>query len=261
VGNLLLRGMLVGLVAGLVCFVFLRIVGEPDVDRAIAFEEAQSAATAGPDAMSMPPDGHSHGAGAHEEELVSRPTQAGIGLLTAVVVYGTALGGLFSLVFAVVYGRWEPLGPRGTAALLAAAGFVALYLVPFFKYPPNPPAVGNPETIGARTGLFLAFLAISLAGMIAAQLLRGRLIASQGRWNASLSAGAAYLAGMVVVGWLMPAVNEMPESFPASTLWSFRIASLGGQAILWTVIGVGFGLLSHRVAARRPGARLDIAVV
>ena len=193
--------------------------------------------------------------------MVSRPTQAGIGLLTAVVVYGTSLGGLFALAFALVYGRWETLGPRGTAALLAAAGFVALYLVPFLKYPPNPPAVGNPETIGMRTSLYVAMLALSLAGMIAAIVLRRRLVPRQGRWNASLWAGTAYLVGMVVAGLLLPGIHEVPETFPATTLWSFRMASLGGQAVLWSGIGIGFGLLSHRVALREPGARLDVAVV
>ena len=149
-----------------------------------------------------------------DEELVSRGTQAGFGLLTAVVVYGTALGGLFSLAFALVYGRWEALGPRGTAALLAAVGFVSLYLVPFFKYPPNPPAVGNPDTIGMRTGLYVTLLALSLAGMIAAQVLRGRLAPRQGRWNASLWAGGAYLVGMVVVGLLLPAVQRGARHLP-----------------------------------------------
>ncbi len=38
VGNLLLRGMLVGVLAGLLAFGFARIFGEPQVDRAIAFE-------------------------------------------------------------------------------------------------------------------------------------------------------------------------------------------------------------------------------
>src|SRR5215831_4367012 len=37
-GTLLLRGMLIGIIAGLLCFSFLKIVGEPQVDRAIAFE-------------------------------------------------------------------------------------------------------------------------------------------------------------------------------------------------------------------------------
>ena len=37
-GTLLLRGMLIGIVAGLLCFSFLKIVGEPQTDQAIAFE-------------------------------------------------------------------------------------------------------------------------------------------------------------------------------------------------------------------------------
>ena len=68
-GNLLLRGMLVGLAASILCFVFLRIVGEPNIDRAIAFEEAESA-VAGHDHAATPaagneaaaePAGHDHG--------------------------------------------------------------------------------------------------------------------------------------------------------------------------------------------------------
>ncbi len=268
-GTLLLRGMLVGLVAGILCFIFLRTVGEPHVDRAIAFEAAESAAAASPDVATpaiteshdhaAQPAGHSHGD--EEMVLVSRSTQAGLGLITATTIYGAALGGLFSLAFAFVYGYWERLGPRSTAAVLAVVGFVAIYLVPFFKYPPNPPAVGNPDTIGIRTGLYVAMLAISLAGMIVAINLRGRLAPAHGRWNAALLAGAAYLVAMMVVGLLMPGINEVPETFPATTLWAFRIASIGGQAILWSVIGIGFGLLTHRVASRERGARLDAAVV
>ncbi len=39
VGKLLLRGMLVGLIAGILAFAFARVYGEPQVDKAIAFEE------------------------------------------------------------------------------------------------------------------------------------------------------------------------------------------------------------------------------
>ena len=38
VGALLMRGMLAGLVAGLLCFGFLKVYGEPQVDGAITFE-------------------------------------------------------------------------------------------------------------------------------------------------------------------------------------------------------------------------------
>jgi hypothetical protein len=44
VGNLLLRGILVGVFAGLLAFGFARIFGEPQVNRAIAFEDQMSQA-------------------------------------------------------------------------------------------------------------------------------------------------------------------------------------------------------------------------
>ena len=53
---------------------------------------------------------HDHGTA---EEPVSRDTQRGIGLLTATVVYGAALGGLFAIVFDLVYGRESVHGTRG----------------------------------------------------------------------------------------------------------------------------------------------------
>ena len=272
VGNLLLRGMLVGLVAAVACFIFLRIFGEPPVAQAIALEEAASVAVrdAAPDghdhALTEAPGhshaaaeapGHSHG---DAEALVSRTTQAGLGLFLAIGVFGAALGGLFAISFALVYGRWEALGPRGTSALLGLFGFISVCLTPFLKYPPNPPAVGSAETIGLRTGLYVAMVALSLAGMIAALALRGALVPKQGRWNASLIAGGAYLLAMIVVASLLPGVHEVPDSFPAPVLWSFRMASLGGHAVLWTVIALGFGLLSHRVARRLPGAPIGAAI-
>ena len=260
VGKLLLRGMLVGLVAGLLTFVFLKVVGEPQVDRAIAFESQLDAAKAKMAADEAKAQGRPAPAEAAVEAIVSRPTQAGIGLFTGVMVYGAAFGGLFALAFALVYGRLGNLGPRGTSAMLAGLGLVAVYIVPNLKYPANPPAVGDPETIGMRTGLYFALVALSLAAMIASALLRKRLVPSQGRWNASLWAGALYLVMMVVVAALLPEVNEVPEQFPAATLWSFRMASLGAQLVLWTTLGLLFGGLTQRVMVRQGVPRLDTAV-
>jgi hypothetical protein len=114
VGNLLLRGMLVGVFAGLLAFGFARIFGEPQVDRAIAFEDKMSQAKGE----------------ALEPELVSRETQAGLGLFTGVIVYSAAVGGLFSLVFVFVYGRVGRLGARTTAAVLALGGSLRSCLSP-----------------------------------------------------------------------------------------------------------------------------------
>ena len=114
-----------------------------------------------------------------------------IGLFTGVMMYNVAFGGLFALAFALSYGRMGDLGPRPTAAVLSIVGIVAVYIVPNLKYPANPPSVGDPATIGVRTELYFSMIAVSLAAMIAAGMLRLRLVARYGAWNAFLIAGAA----------------------------------------------------------------------
>jgi len=245
VGNLLLRGMLVGVFAGLLAFGFARIFGEPQVDRAIAFEDQMNKAKGE----------------APEPELVSRETQAGLGLFTGVIVYSTAVGGLFSLVFAFVYGRVGRLGPRATAALLALGGFVAIVLVPDLKYPANPPSVGNPETIGLRTELFFVLLVISVAALVLTVALARRLSARYGAWNATLIAGAAFVVVIAIVQYVLPEIDEVPEQFSAVVLWRFRVAALGIQVVLWTAIGLLFGVLAERSFAERFGQRLSVRAV
>ena len=235
VGTLLLRGMLVGLFAALLAFGFARVVAEPQVDRAISLEAAAPS-----EAMSHGDQHH------HEAEMFSRGTQAGVGLLTGLAVYGTAMGGLLALVFAFVHGRVSQIGPRGTSALIALGAFVAIVMVPGIKYPANPPAVGNGETIGMRTELFFMMLLLSVFALMLAVALARRLWASQGAWTALLVGAVAYVLAMVLVQRALPAINEVPDGFPADLLWNFRLAALGLQAILWAVIGLGFGALAER---------------
>ena len=67
---LLIRGMLVGILAGLLAFAFAWLVGEPQVDLAIAFETHM----------------HQLAGEAPEPELVSRAIQSTLGLLTGILV-------------------------------------------------------------------------------------------------------------------------------------------------------------------------------
>ncbi|NTF66408.1 CbtA family protein [Rhizobium rhizogenes] len=230
VGRLLLRGMLVGALAGIIIFIYARIFGEPLVDWAIGFEE-KAAQAAGE---------------ASEPEIVSRATQAGVGLLTGSLIYATAVGGLFALVFAFVYGRISSLGARGTAALLAIAAFVAISLIPDLKYPANPPAVGNPDTIGVRTELFFVMIVASIVGMIVAVGFGRRLVARYGSWNGVILAGIGYFVFIALIQYLLPPINEVPEQFSAIVLWQFRITSLGMHAILWATLGLAFGAWAER---------------
>ena len=230
VRSLLVRGMLVGLGAGVVAYLFGTVFGESSVNQAIAFESAQAAA---------------HGA-AEEPALVSRLVQSTIGLGTAALVYGVAFGGLFALAFAFAYGRLGRTGARTTAALLALSGFVTIGVVPFLIYPPNPPAVGNPDSIGRRTALYFLVIVIALGSALVAVYAGRRLAPRLGNWNATLVATGGFVVFLSVVSLLLPTINEVPEGFPATTLWHFRLASLGTQLATWTTIGLLFGGLTQR---------------
>ena len=227
---LLVRGMLSGLAAGLLALVFAYIVGEPLVVSAIDFESAAQAATG-----KTP-----------EPETVSRAVQSTIGLATAVVVYAVAFGGLFSLAFAVAYGRIGRLSARATAAVLALGGYLVVFVVPFLKYPANPPAVGNADTINQRSTLYLAMVVASVLLAIAAIYLGRRLTSRLGAWNAALVATAVFVVAVAVVQFLLPTIDEVPDTFPATVLWEFRVAALGTQLVMWATIGLLFGALVAR---------------
>jgi predicted cobalt transporter CbtA len=256
VRTLLVRGMLVGIVAGLLCFAFLKLYGEPQLEQAIAFEtQLDESKAASHNGMEMSHKEMSHKDMSKDEddesELVSRSVQAGLGLLTGVVVYSTAFGGLFALAFAFAYGRVAgPMSAQASSVLLAALGFVAVYLIPNLKYPANPPAVGDPQTIGMRTALYFTMMAISIAAMIAALGIKRSLVSRLGDWNGTLMVAAAYLVLVAIAGVLLPSFNEVPEGFPAAVLWNFRVASMGAQLIMWATLGLLFGALTQRALAR-----------
>jgi hypothetical protein len=244
VRTLLIRGMLTGILAGLLTFGFLKVYGEPQVDIAIAFEtQMDLAKEAAERAKGMTV--------VQEPELVSRPVQAGIGLFTGVMVYCTAFGGLFGLAFAYAYGRMPgTVAPQAVSLLLAAVCFVAIYVVPNLKYPANPPSIGDPATIKLRTGLYFSMIAISIAAMIGAFAFRRLLVGRFGDWNANFIVAGYYLVIVVAAGLLLPVINEVPAQFPAVVLWKFRMASLGAQFIMWTTLGVFFGISTERALVR-----------
>jgi predicted cobalt transporter CbtA len=246
VRKLLLLGMLSGLAAGLLAFGAARVIGEPQVDAAIAFESHLE---------------HELHHDAPAQQAVSRSLQSSAGLGTGALVAGVALGGIFALVFAVAYGRLGTSTARGTAAVLALLAFVAIVLVPGLKYPANPPSIGMQDTIGRRTTLYLIALAVSVLVMVLAIVARRHYETRLGAWNATILGGVGYV---VVVGTalvVLPGVNEVPQqaipgvvdavtdagvTFPPVVLWKFRVASYATQALLWTTIGLVFGWLAGR---------------
>ena len=235
--NLLVCGLVAGLCAGLVSTGFASLAGEPAIDAAIAYEDAH--APAGHDAAAAPVP-------------VSRALQKTGGLLTALAVDGVALGGIFALVFAFAYGRVGRASPRATAYWLAGAAFVVLFVVPFVKYPANPPSVGHPDTIGRRTALYATMFAISILAAIAAARLRPWLRERVDAHAATALPLLAYLGVVTAAGLALPGIHEVPADFPATTLWRFREASVGLQLTMWATVGTLFGFAAQRVMTGRP---------
>ena len=234
--TLLVCGLLAGFCGGLLATAFAEVAGEPSIQRAIDYEGARAAAAGETPAP----------------ELVPRDLQRSVGLITAAAVYGLAFGGLFALIFAAVYGRVAQASPARTALWLAAAAFLVIYLVPFLKYPANPPAVGNHDTIERRTGLYFLMLWISVFAGLGAVRLRAAVQKRRSATEATLLGGALYLLLVVGAGLVLPGVHEVPRNFPAETLWRFREASVGTQLVLWSTIGAVFAFGADRVMHGRP---------
>jgi hypothetical protein len=230
--TLLVRGMVTGVFAGLVALAFAAAFGEPQVAAAIRIEEARSAVgDAGP-------------------EPVSRGVQATIGLGIAVVVFGTAIGGVFGLAFGFVYGRLGRLGARATALTVAIAGLVAASLVPFLKYPANPPGVESTLAMGERTTLYFLMILIAVAAAIGALIVGRSLVARWGAWNGTIATVLGYAAVVGLAATLLPSAPAHLGDFPAELLWQFRITSLATQMLLWLALGLIFGALTDRAERR-----------
>ncbi|CAO5192563.1 putative cobalt transporter subunit (CbtA) [Frankia sp. AiPs1] len=269
------RGLGVGLVGGLLAFVFARIFAEPFIQDAIDYESGRDAAQ---DAL-----GHAAGLGHGHEgaEVFSRSVQRNIGVGVGMAAFGLAIGGLFVVVYLILSRRYPRIRPRVLAALLAGAGFVSLYLVPFAKYPANPPAIGHEETIGDRSALYVTMVAVSVVSLTLA-VFAGRWLAGRvGAWNASLLAAVVFLVLVGVAMALLPPLGHLASNkaeygtfatetpqplrdakgaivypgFPADVLFRFRFYSVISQLIMWLTIGFGFGALAERLAVAPVRAR------
>ncbi|MGH3146202.1 MAG: CbtA family protein, partial [Rubrobacter sp.] len=228
------RGLAAGLLAGLLAGMFAFVVGEPLLERAIGMEGS---------AHTHAQEGGNHAHGREEgEEIFSRPTQK-VGLFFATGLSGTFIGGLFGLAFAYFRGRLDAESDWGRSLSLAASIFAGAVLIPFLKYPANPPTVGDPSTIGARTAAYFAMVGLSLLSVLAAwhasRLLKGRGVSRPVR---QVAVGMGLVAVVAVLLVSLPAAAT-PGDFPAGLLWSFRLTSLGTQLVLWTSLGVVFGAL------------------
>jgi predicted cobalt transporter CbtA len=138
------------------------------------------------------------------------------------------------------------------------AGFAGVFLLPFLKYPANPPAVGDPDTIGRRTALYLLAVAWSVVatwgGWRAWRALRARGTPVHTAAPATL----AVWVGLAAAGLVALPTNPDPVNAPATLIWQFRLATLAGAATFWSVVGLVFGWLRVRGRPEVVVARVDV---
>lgn len=241
------RGLAAGLVAGVLAGLFALVVGEIPVREAIRLEEAAEATDPAHDPAASDPD--------DLDVPVSRSTQQAL-LPVATALVGTAFGGLFGVTYHLRRRRMVETDDWRAALKLSVGAWLALVLVPLLTYPPDPPAVGDPDAIGSRSAWYLAAIVAAIvvtAGVTSlARRWRARPWSDARRQTTVGITGAAAIGLLVLV---LPAGGSAGD-FPADVLWQFRLASVATQTLLWAGIGATFGLLTERATSSQ-----DVEVV
>ena len=159
------------------------------------------------------------------------------GEIVASTILGLSIGSLFGIVFA--YTRRSIPGSNNKKKALIVAGimWLVLFLMPALKYPANPPAVGDPDTIYYRQSLYVAFLAISgFSDLDSHSCIR--------RWE-TLNIKKAIIpiayAAIISGAYLAMPANPDPINAPMDLVMGFRITSAITISMFWGVLGVIFG--------------------
>lgn len=217
-----------GAIAGTILGVVNQIIVEPYIERAIQLE-MQNAEQSGELINPI-------------EFAAYRFWQKG-GEIAAGTILGLAIGSLFGIVFA--YGRGSVPGSSNIRKALFIAGimWLALFLVPALKYPANPPAVGDPETLYQRQGLYVAFIAISGSSMLGLAILY-RKVGDLKAKKAIIP--AVYAAIMTGAYFAMPA-NPDQINAPMDLVIGFRIVSALTITMFWGLLGVTLGAFWDRL--------------
>ena len=215
--------LLAGAIAGTILGVVNQVTVEPYIERAIELEMQNSAQS---------------GQAINSNEFTAyRFWQKG-GEIVAGTILGLSIGSLFGIVFAYTRNSIPGSNNKKKALIIAGIMWFVLFLMPALKYPANPPAVGDPETIYYRQILYVAFLAISGFSALGLALLYRKM----GPLNSQkvVVIPAAYAVIIAGAYFAMPSSPD-PVNAPMDLVIDFRTASAITLSIFWGLLGVIFG--------------------
>jgi predicted cobalt transporter CbtA len=224
--------LLSGAIAGTILGVLNQALVEPYIDRAISIETQNDI---------------KEGEVVYPVELQNYRLWQKAGEIAAGAILGTSLGALFGIVF--VYSRSLLLHSDSNvkkALILAGIMWFVLFLIPALKYPANPPAVGDPDTIYYRESLYIGLLAISGFSALGLALLYRMLGNRTNNKNRIIIVPVIY-AAIIVGAFLVLPPNPDKITAPADLVQGFRIASAFTMTIFWGLLGITLGAFWDRL--------------
>ena len=158
------------------------------------------------------------------------------GQVLAGVILGVAMGSLFGIVYALSRNSLPGKTDVTKAMILSLIMWITIYLIPFLKYPANPPTVGDGDTVILRAVLYVSFIAIS--GISALLFYK---ISKKFQNNKKYLGILGYGIFISVVFFAMP---ENPDNItaPMNLVTEFRFMSILGVTSFWGSIGIILGL-------------------
>jgi len=159
------------------------------------------------------------------------------GQLLAGGILGMSIGALFGIVFA--YSRNSL--PKGHTVkktfVLAAIMWLTIFLIPFLKYPANPPTVGDADTVVLRQTLYLLFIAISGFSAVGFFVLYKKL---QNKKKGFAFVG--YAVFITAVFFMMPPSPDEVTA-PMDLVNGFRTMSVVAVSTFWVAEAIILGAL------------------
>ena len=217
----LISGGLAGLVHGTINFAIV----EPYLDQAIGIEnESLFASGEAEDTLEF------------WAEYESYRIWQKSGQVLAGVILGLAMGSLFGIVFALSRNSLPGKNIVTKAVFLSGLMWFTLYLIPFLKYPANPPTVGEADTVVLRMILYVSFIIISGIGVIVFYKLLTKL-----NKNKKYFALIGY-AGLMSIAFIIMPDNPDEITAPMNLVNEFRFVSVLGVSSFWGSVGIILGL-------------------
>lgn len=216
-----------GVMAGEILATINLFVVEPTTDKAIGYETQRDIAK---------------GINVDFNQLHNYRIWQKSGTFAAGAFIGMAYGGLMGVVY-IFARKYLPFSDnRKKAILLAALMYLAFYLVPFSKYPANPPSVGDTHTIGLRDHLYTSYQIMS----VSIALVMGILFFKFRKVNKiSYIIPAMYIVLITSIYFIWePNPDKIITTM--SVVNTFRALTGATMAIFFILIGVFFGLLWNK---------------